>query len=200
MLANNNLKVCWTLVKRDFRFHRAKNIVLALAAMLVTALYTFVFLMGSSVQDAFLLNYQYTYGSTSHILYTGLTEHQADLLSQHVNVKSTVRLSTLGQLSDPMIGQRSVKLAVTDQDLRRDGALAAHHRQPAGAGGANRAGRADHELAGRPASAGRTGYPAVDRPAGGAAHRRSSPCAAGGPARPTLRRPAPGFRQRLPPS
>ena len=115
MLANNNLKVCWTLVKRDFRFHRAKNLILSLAAMLVTALYTFVFLMGSSVQDAFLLNYQYTYGSTSHILYTGLTEHQADLLSQHVNVKSTVRLSTLGQLSDPMIGQRSVKLAVTDQ-------------------------------------------------------------------------------------
>ena len=114
MLANNNLKVCWTLVKRDFRFHRAKNIILALAAMLVTALYTFVFLMGSSVQDAFLLNYQYTYGSTSHILFTGLTEHQADLLSQHVNVKSTVRLSTLGQLSDPMIGQRSIKLAVTD--------------------------------------------------------------------------------------
>ena len=65
MLANNNLKVCWTLVKRDFRFHRAKNLILALAAMLVTALYTFVFLMGSSVQDAFLLNYQYTYGSTS---------------------------------------------------------------------------------------------------------------------------------------
>ena len=59
--------------------------------------------------------------------------------------------------------------------LRRDGALAAHHRQPAGAGGANRAGRADHELAGRPASAGRAGYPAVDRPAGGAAHRPVHP-------------------------
>ena len=116
MLANNNLKVCWTLVKRDFRFHRAKNLILALAAMLVTALYTFVFLMGSSVQDAFLLNYQYTYGSTSHILYSGLTEHQADLLAQHPNIKSTVRLSTIGTLSDPMMGQRSVKLAVTDQD------------------------------------------------------------------------------------
>ena len=32
MLANNNLKVCWTLAKRDFRFHRAKNGILALAA------------------------------------------------------------------------------------------------------------------------------------------------------------------------
>lgn len=103
MLANNNLKVCWTLVKRDFRFHRAKNLILSLAAMLVTALYTFVFLMGSSVQDAFLLNYQYTYGSTSHILYTGLTEHQADLLFPACQRQKHVRLSTLGQLSDPMI-------------------------------------------------------------------------------------------------
>ena len=67
--------------------------------MLVTALYTFVFLMGSSVQDAFFARTTSTPdGSTSHILYTGLTEHQAELLSQHVNVKSTVRLSTLGQL------------------------------------------------------------------------------------------------------
>ena len=75
MLANNNLKVCWRLVSRDFRFHRVKNAVLVLAAALVTGLYAFVFLLGSSVQAGFLLNYQYTYGSTSHILYTGLTEH-----------------------------------------------------------------------------------------------------------------------------
>lgn len=116
MLANNNLKVCRTLVMRDFKFHPVKNIILILAAMLVTALYTFVFLLGNSVEDAFLLNYQYSYGSTSHILYTGLTEHQADVLAGDVNVKSTVRLSTLGQISDPMIGQRLVKLAVTDRD------------------------------------------------------------------------------------
>ena len=117
MLANNNLKVCWTLVRRDFRFHRVKNAVLALAVALVACLYTFVFLLGNAVEDAFLLNYQYTYGSTSHILYTGLTEHQADLLSQHPNIKRTVRLSTVGTLSDPILGQRSVKLAVTDQDF-----------------------------------------------------------------------------------
>ena len=116
MLANNNLKVCWTLVKRDLRFHRAKNILLALAVALVTGLYAFVFLLGGAVEGAFLLNYQYSYGSTSHILYTGLTEHQADLLAQHPNVRSAVRLSTVGVLSDPMMGQRSVKLAVTDQD------------------------------------------------------------------------------------
>ena len=116
MLANNNLKVCWTLVRRDFRFHRVKNAVLALAVALVTGLYAFVFLLGGAVEGAFLLNYQYTYGSTSHILYSGLTAHQADLLSQHPNIKSAVRLSTVGILSDPMMGQRSVKLAVTDQD------------------------------------------------------------------------------------
>ena len=116
MLANNNLKICRKLVRRDFSFHKTKNFILILAAALVTALYSFVFLLGSAVEGAFLLNYQYTYGSTSHILYTGLTEHQAALLSQHPNVKSAVRLSTVGTLSDPMLGQRSVKLAVTDRD------------------------------------------------------------------------------------
>ena len=73
MLYNNNLKVSWALVRRDFRFHRAKNALLVLAAALVTALYTFVFLLGNAVQSGFLLSYQYLYGSTSHILYTGLT-------------------------------------------------------------------------------------------------------------------------------
>lgn len=116
MLANNNLKVCWTLVKRNFRFHRAKNFILVLAVALVTGLYAFMFLLGGAVEGAFLLNYQYTYGSTSHILYTGLTQHQAELLSQHPNIKSAVRLRTVGTLSDPMMGQRSVKLAVTDRD------------------------------------------------------------------------------------
>ena len=119
MFANNNLKVCWTLVRRDFRFHRVKNAVLALAVALVTGLYAFVFLLGGAVEGAFLLNYQYTYGSTSHIIYSGLTDHQADLLSQHPNIKSAVRLSTVGILSDPMMGQRSVKLAVTDQDYAK---------------------------------------------------------------------------------
>ena len=40
MLANNNLKVCRTLVTRDFKFHPVKNTILILAATLVTALYT----------------------------------------------------------------------------------------------------------------------------------------------------------------
>lgn len=115
MIANNNLKVCRTLVRRDVRFHPVKYILLSCAAMLVTALYTFVFLLGSSVEDAYLLNYQYSYGSTRHILYTGLTEKQADTLTGNSSIKSTVRLSTIGQLSDPVIGQRRINLAVTDR-------------------------------------------------------------------------------------
>ncbi len=116
MLANNNLKICHTLAWRDFKFHKAKNLLLAFAVVLITGLYTFTFLLGSAVENAFLLNYEYQYGSTSHILYHGLTAHQADKLAQHPNVKSTVRISALGQLSDEMMGVRSVKLAVNDQD------------------------------------------------------------------------------------
>nr|WP_300912459.1 FtsX-like permease family protein [uncultured Acetatifactor sp.] len=87
--------------------------------VLITGLYSFTFLLGSSVENAYLLNYEYRYGSTSHILYQGLTPHQAEKLAQHPNVKSTVRISALGQLSDEMMGVRSVKLAVTDRDYAR---------------------------------------------------------------------------------
>lgn len=115
MLRNNNLRVCRVLVRRDFKFHRGKNCILILAAMLITALYTFVFLLGSSVQEAFLLSYQYSYGSASQILYTGLTNQQADHLEENSSVKKSVRLTAIGQLTDPMIGQRLIKLAVTDR-------------------------------------------------------------------------------------
>ncbi len=60
MLANHNLKICHTLVRRDFRLFRGKNLVLVLAMSLVTMLYAFVFLLGSSVEKSYLLNLQYT--------------------------------------------------------------------------------------------------------------------------------------------
>ena len=56
MLANNNLKVCWTLAKRDFRFHRAKNCILALAVALVTGLYAFMFLLGRGINTFLRIN------------------------------------------------------------------------------------------------------------------------------------------------
>ena len=114
MLANNNLKICRTLVWGEFRFHRVKNLFFVLAAALVTALYSFAFLLGSSVEQAFLLSYRYHYGSACHILYTGLTGEQADVLLQNPAIKSAVRLNTVGRISDPMIGQRAVELAVAD--------------------------------------------------------------------------------------
>lgn len=115
MLANNNLKVCRTLIRRDFRFHRIQNCILALAAALVTALYSFVFLLGNSVERYYLLQYQHQFGSISHILYTSLTVQQADAIAGNAKVRSSVRLSSLGQLADPMLGQRLVKLAVADR-------------------------------------------------------------------------------------
>ncbi len=116
MLANNNLGICRTLVRRDFRFHRMKTMILVSAAMLVTALYSFVFLLGSSVKNAFLLNDQYAYGSASQILYTGLTKGQADAIAGNAGVKRSVRIGIIGRLSDPMMGRRVVKLAVADRD------------------------------------------------------------------------------------
>ncbi len=114
MLVNHNLKICHTLVWRDFRFYRGKNLVLALAMTLVTALYAFVFLLGSSAEKAVLLNYEYTYGTSSHIVYTGLTGQQADTVAGQEAVKQTVRIRTIGQIAGNRIGQRQVQLAVAD--------------------------------------------------------------------------------------
>ena len=64
MLVNNNLNICHTLARRDFKFHKTKNLLLAFAVALITGLYSFAFLLGSSVENAYLLNYEYRYGST----------------------------------------------------------------------------------------------------------------------------------------
>lgn len=119
MLSNNNLQICFCLVFQDLRFHKLKNFLLLLAVTLITALYVFVFLLGSSVKGSILLTHQYTYGSTNHILYTGLTDSQADAIAQHPDIKSTVRLNTVGQLSSEAIGNRTVKLSVTEQDYAK---------------------------------------------------------------------------------
>ena len=50
MLVNNNLNICGRLVRRDFRFHRVKNLILILACALVTGLYSFVFLLAGSIE------------------------------------------------------------------------------------------------------------------------------------------------------
>ena len=124
MLANNNLKVCWTLAKRDFRFHRAKNCILALAVALVTGLYAFMFLLGGAVEDAYLLNYQYTYGSTSHILYTGLTQCQKRGAAEY-----------RGHPVRPHAGAAVGETGGHGPGLCPNGAVHPHHRPTAGAAG-----------------------------------------------------------------
>ena len=116
MLENNNKKVCRRLVWREIRFHRLKTLLLAGAVTLVTCLYTFSFLLGSAIKESYLTNYQWSYGSASHILYYGLTRHQADALAGHSDVKSAVKLVSLGLLTDDSMGYRSVKLAVADEE------------------------------------------------------------------------------------
>lgn len=116
MLQNSNLKICRRLMWREFRFHRPRNLLLLAAIALVCAMYTFAFALGGCVQDAMLYNYTLSYGSTSHILYYGLAEDQADRLADHAGVKSTVRLKAIGLLSDDVLEYRSVKLAAVTPD------------------------------------------------------------------------------------
>lgn len=116
MLKNNNLKICRKLVWREFRFHKGSTILLALAITLVCALSTFAFALGGMVHNGFIYNYQLAYGSTSHILYYGLTNQQADALADHAAVQSSVRLTSIGVLSDDMMEYRNVKLSIADAD------------------------------------------------------------------------------------
>ena len=139
MLANNNLKVCRTLVMRDLKRHRGKNALLILAAAAVAALYTFVFLLGSSVEAAYLLNYRYASGFTDHIRYTGLTDRQADAVEGDFRVKRAVRTTVLGY--GPGHRRADRKADRFKPALRRVGALGSDNGKAAGKEGGDRAGR-----------------------------------------------------------
>ena len=40
MFRNNNLSVCWRLVRREFRFHKGRNLMAVLSVALTMALFT----------------------------------------------------------------------------------------------------------------------------------------------------------------
>ena len=84
MLENNNLAACRLLIRRDLKFHSRKSLLLGIAVSLMTAMYAFVFLLGSSIEGAYLLSYQYAYGSTNHILFTGMTSRQAQAVAGEI--------------------------------------------------------------------------------------------------------------------
>ena len=86
MLKNNNLKICYLLALRDLGFHKMRTLFVILAVSLVTGMFTFVFLLGTSVEEAYLSAFRYSYGSTSHIICTGLTAQQARDISQDPGV------------------------------------------------------------------------------------------------------------------
>lgn len=131
MLRNNNLKICFKLVRRDFQFHKGQNALLAFAIMLVCTLCTFAFSLGGMVYDGYSYQYQQAYGSTSHILYYGMSGRQADALSDHAMVKDTVCLTAIGVLSDEMMEYRSVKLAAAnDQWAKATEAVPLYGRMP----------------------------------------------------------------------
>lgn len=114
MLENNRGKVCRKLVWRDFKFHKVRNSLLIFSIALVTALYSFTFSLGSTIEEGYLMNYELSGGFTSHIQYYNLTKQQAEQIEKNEEVKSTVRFQTVGQLTDEMLEYRNVQLAVAD--------------------------------------------------------------------------------------
>lgn len=111
MLENNNLKVCRKLVRREFKFHKVRNCLLLAAILHVMLLYTFVFLIGSNINDATLYSYEMHYGSTNHIIYTGLTKQQADIIKKHDSIKKSETLKTLGRLTNDSLEYRNIQLS-----------------------------------------------------------------------------------------
>lgn len=112
MLKNNNLKICRRLIMRDIKFHRVQYILLSVSVALVCMLYTISLCLGNLTYDGFMYSYKIMYGSESHILFYDLTSSQAAGIKNHRSVKNAVSLSAIGVLSDEMLGNRSVKLAV----------------------------------------------------------------------------------------
>lgn len=116
LLANDNRKVCLRLARRMIRADRVRAALLSLSVLLVTLLYTLVFFTADSVHSSYLLSDQLEYGSTSHIVFTGLTEHQAERISGHDSVESSVELRSLGTLGDELLEYRNICLAAADKD------------------------------------------------------------------------------------
>ena len=116
LLANDNRKVCLRLARRMIRADRVRAALLSLSILLVTLLYTLVFFTADSVHSSYLLSDQLEYGSTSHIVFTGLTEHQAERISGHDSVESSVELRSLGTLGDELLEYRNICLAAADKD------------------------------------------------------------------------------------
>ena len=117
VLDNNNRRVCLRLARRMIRASRVRSVFLCLSILLVTMLYTIVFYTADSVHSSYLLQDQTEYGSTSHIVFTGLSRHQAERISGHDAVESSVELHSVGTLGDELLEYRNIYLAAADEDF-----------------------------------------------------------------------------------
>lgn len=116
VLVNTNRKACLRLAVRAVRANRVRSFFLCASVFLVTVLYTVVFYTADSVQNSYLLKDQQEYGSTSHIVFDGLSAHQAERIRAHELVADAVELHSIGMLSDELLEYRSIRLAAADQE------------------------------------------------------------------------------------
>lgn len=100
------------MMMREIKFHTGQYILLAISTCLVCMLYTFSLCLGNLTYDGFIFSYKMIYGSGSHILFYDLTPSQAAGIKGHRSVREAVSLSAIGVLSDEMLENRSVKLAL----------------------------------------------------------------------------------------
>lgn len=116
VLVNTNREACLRLAVRAVRANRVRSFFLCASVFLVTVLYTVVFYTADSVQNSYLLKDQQEYGSTSHIVFDGLSAHQAERIRAHELVADAVELHSIGMLSDELLEYRSIRLAAADQE------------------------------------------------------------------------------------
>lgn len=119
LLANNNRKICFRLAWRTIRTNKIRSAFLIFSIALTALLYTVVFYTAESVENSYLLEDQQEYGSTSHIVFDNLTEHQAGQIQNHESVESSAVLHTVGMLSDDMLEYRQIRLAISNPDYAR---------------------------------------------------------------------------------
>lgn len=115
LVSNNNIRSCLHLVLREYRFYKIKNLLLALAVLSLTLLYTVVLYMGDVIQNAYLKSYQIAYGSSYHITVTGINELQAQMIKYHPYVKNSAYVEIVGLVTDEALEYRNLQLAIVDQ-------------------------------------------------------------------------------------
>lgn len=116
ILKNNNRAACIRLAVKCLKSAKIHTFFLGASVFLTALLYTVSFCMTDGIRAAYLLDDQVEYGSASHIIFSGLSEDQADRISVHESVEESARMDSLGTLSDAVLEYRQIYLAKADAD------------------------------------------------------------------------------------